>query len=268
MKLWKKLGYPEPKSEASRGELSLVDNEIYSGITLPPMPVFMRLDGWKFHGLVERKRFRVPHDRRFAKAMVSTALRLFRQFNASLAYIFSDEMNLLFLSRPDFERVEKIDSVFAGLASSAFSSEIGEKCAFDCRCIPLSRREIPKYLVWRQAEAWRNHNNACAYWALRRKGLSGRAAAKALSGLKTAELRSLAREKGLDPAKRPLWEANGILILRERFRKKGYDPIKKKSVLVWRWRPVVDWSPPKFNSLSGRRLLGRLLRESPLKISW
>lgn len=48
MKLWKRLGLPQPKSEASRGTLSLVDNEVYSGIEIPSVPpftLFVRLDG-------------------------------------------------------------------------------------------------------------------------------------------------------------------------------------------------------------------------------
>lgn len=258
MKLWRRLGLPEPRSEASRGELSLVDNEIYSGITVPAMPLFVRLDGWRFHGLAARKRFRTPYDRRFATAMVSAALELFEQFHPALAYVFSDEINLLFLRRPDFERVEKIDSVFAGIASAEFSLRLGRRAAFDCRAIPVGKGDIERYLVWRQAEAWRNHNNACAYWALRRKGMSGRAASERLKGLKTDELRRLARENGLDPAKRPLWEANGILIVWERYKKTGYDPIRKRKVVVERKRPLVNWSPPLFFSREGKRLLKKL----------
>ena len=85
MKLWKKLGFPEPKSEASKGELRLIDNEIYSGIEVLHMPFFVRLDGWAFHSLTKRLKFKSPYDKRFASSMVKTASRFFLPFNPVLA---------------------------------------------------------------------------------------------------------------------------------------------------------------------------------------
>lgn len=34
-KPWQRYGFPKPKSEASKGPQSFVDNEIYSGILIP-----------------------------------------------------------------------------------------------------------------------------------------------------------------------------------------------------------------------------------------
>lgn len=245
MKLWKKLGMPKPKSEASKGKLSFVDNEIYSGIMLPAgMPFFVRLDGWAFHHLAKEIRLKKPLDKKFAKVMVKTASGFFIPFNPCLAYIFSDEINLLFLKQTAFQRVEKIDSVFAGLASSVFSKHIGKISGFDCRCIPLERKDIIPYLIWRQAEAFRNCNNGYAqYLLMKKEKLNARAATKKLQGMKTEKLIAI-RKKYLKEI--PEWHERGILVYRERYKKEGYNPIKKKKVIVERLRIVEDWKPPIF----------------------
>ncbi|MDI6826499.1 MAG: tRNA(His) guanylyltransferase Thg1 family protein [Candidatus Aenigmarchaeota archaeon] len=262
-KLWKKYGYPEPKSEASKGPFSLVDNEIYSGICLPELPFVARLDGWRFRPLTKKLKLKFPYDKFFAKCLVKTAKQFFTIFNPKLAYIFSDEINLLFLKIP-FQRIEKIDSTFAGLASSVFHEAIRKRhevkaVAFDCRCIPLREEEILKYFRWRQAEAFRNHNNSWAYWILRKEGESARAATEGLRGLDTAELFKLCKEHGIDLNKTPTWQRHGILLYKEPYRKEGFDPIRKKKVFVKRYRIKEDWELPRFDSSKAERLFKKVL---------
>ncbi len=242
MKLWKRLNLPKPKTEASKGKLSLADNEVYSGIEVPDMPFFVRLDGWSFHSLAKKLKFKQPYDKFFANCLVDAAKNFFIPFNPILCYIFSDEINLLFLKQTSFKRIEKIDSVFAGIFSAIFSNLLTKKykkiinAAFDCRVIPVTKNQIQKYLIWRQAECFRNHNNSYAYWILRKKS-SARAAAKNLLGMKTNELFELCRKNGIDLKKTPSWQRDGILIIWEKYKKNGYDPIRKKKVLVERRRP-------------------------------
>jgi tRNA(His) 5'-end guanylyltransferase len=262
--LWKELGYPKPKSEASKGRLSFVENEIFSGITIPEMPCFVRLDGRCFHGFTKKLRFKEPYDEKFAGWVVETAKEFFIPFDPVLAYLFSDEINLLFLKRPGFERVEKIDSVLAGIASSKMLWSMGKKkgiesLSFDCRVIPVRKNEIQKYLIWRQAEAWRNCNNAYAQWVLLKSGKSPRSASRELSGLKIRELQRVMKKHGFDIGKTPAWQRRGILLYKESYKKKGYDPIKKKKVVVERRRAKADWNPPLFNKGDGRKFLKRLL---------
>jgi len=61
---------------------------------------------------------------RFAQALAAAAGAFFVPFAPVLAYVCSDEINLLFLRTPIFRRVEKIDSIFAGFASTALLSEL------------------------------------------------------------------------------------------------------------------------------------------------
>ena len=265
MKLWKKLGMPKPQSEAGKGKLSFADNEIYSGITLPAdMPFFVRLDGWSFHHLSRDIKLKKPFDKRFAQAMVKTASQFFTSFNPCLAYVFSDEINILFLKNTSFKRIEKIDSVFAGLASSVFSKQMGKGKAssFDCRCIPLKRKDIIPYLIWRQAEAFRNCNNGYAqYLLMKKEKLDARTATKKLHGMKTEKLRAIT-EKYHGLSKIPKWHERGILVYRERYKKKGYNPLIKKRVEVERIRIAEDWNPPIF--VEDRILANDLIRDGLL----
>ena len=254
MELWKKLGMPKPKSEASKGKLSFVDNEVYSGVELPSMPFFVRLDGWCFHRIAKELRLKKPFDKSFSECMVKTASTFFKFFNPTLAYIFSDEINILFTKHTTFKRVEKIDSVFAGLASSTLLKELSKKkkikrescIAFDCRCIPIEKKDIIGYLIWRQSEAFRNCNNLYAYWLLQKKErLKPREAAKKVEGMKAKELRKLIdRYHGLK--KIPGWHERGVLLYKKVYEKEGFDPIKKKKVKVKRLKVFDDWNLPMF----------------------
>lgn len=261
-KPWEKYNLPEPKSEASKGELSLIDYEIYSGIEVPKKAFFVRLDGWAFHSLTKDLKLKKPFDKSFATKLIKTVTAFFLPFNPTLAYAFSDEINFLFLKNPTFRRIEKINSVFAGFASSIFAQLIKKNIslAFDCRCIPVGKVNILKYLIWRQAEANRNFNNAYAQYILIKKGFSPRKATKKLAELKTKDLIQLMKENNLDPNKLPLWQRKGIMLYKEAYKKKGYDPIRKKSVIVTRYRVKENWQLPAFNSIKGKTLIENLLK--------
>jgi tRNA(His) guanylyltransferase len=258
---WKKWGLPPPKSEASGGDLSLVDYEVYTGLEVSEWPFFVRLDGWAFHALTERLKLRKPFDRRFATALCRSAETIFALFNPALCYIFSDELNFLFLQPTAFQRVEKIDSLFAGVLSARFTEEIRAEGFFDCRVIPVGRKKVTPYLIWRQAECTRNYNNSWARWALIRKAqMSPRTASKRLEGMKTPQLLALCRNYGIRLEAKPAWQRRGVLLYLESYRKRGYNPLTRRAVVVERHRVKTDWAPPLFGSRDGRELVERVLR--------
>ena len=242
-----------------------MDNEVYSGIELPEMPFFVRLDGWAFHSLTERLKLQEPFDEFFAGCLSKAAAALFVPFNPVLAYIFSDEVSLLFTKATAFRRVEKLDSVLAALFSSNFSAAMEERfkelppIAFDCRCIPVTKTQIVRYLVWRQAECFRNHNNAWAYWALRRAGRTPRRAAAELAGLKVRQLFELCAAHGINLDETPVWQRRGILLHWESYEKEGWDPVRKTKVRVSRRRVIERWDPPAFKSNEGKRAIEGLV---------
>lgn len=245
---------------------NLAGKEIYKSIEVPDMPLFVRLDGWAFHRLTKNLKLKKPFDKFFTSCLVKATSEFFLPFNPSLAYVFSDEISLLFLKNTTFKRVEKIDSVFSGYAASILSRQLNkkykvDKLSFDCRCIPMPKKSINKYLIWRQAEAFRNHVNLYAQYALAKEGLNSRVISKRLKGLKSDELRKLLLNKNIYPYKTPAWQRRGVLLYKEFYKKKGYDPVKKKHVVVKRQRIKSDWNPPLFNSKEGKNFLSRIVEK-------
>ncbi len=245
-----------------KGSSSLSEHEIFSKIQVPPdTPFFVRLDGRRFRRIAERVNAEKPFDERFAQCLTAAAKAMFQSnLSPALVYVASDEINPLFLHTAPFQRrVEKIDSVLAGIASSAFSLSLLELfeqklvVAFDSRVVPSSSEKVSEYLTWRQKDAWRNHNNAYAYWLLRRMGHRSSEAAGMLKGLKTEGLHELLFRHGVNLAQTPVWQRRGILVYREPYQK----PVEKGTVT--RRRIGEDWNLPLFSSTEGKALIQRIL---------
>jgi len=239
------------------------EHEIFSQLQVPPdAPFFARLDGRRFQAVSEKVGAKKPFDEKFAKCLVASARAMYQSnLNPALVYAASDEINVLFLYTAPFKRrVEKINSVLASVASSAFSLSIAKifkkilVSAFDSRLILSSKEKITEYLTWRQRDAWRNHNNAYAYWIFRRIGHKPSEAAKMLKGLKTKELHEIVFRQGLNLAQTPAWQRRGILIYREPYQK------QVKNHMVTRRLIRENWNLPLFSSEEGKSLIQQILR--------
>lgn len=239
-----------------------VKREVFSRICVDSKTFFLRLDGWKFKKISE-KFIEKPFDRSFAECMVASCKIIFNAgFNPALAYIVSDEMNFLFLENvnPFDGRIEKINSVIASLASSAFTLNLHKifqnefTAAFDSRIIVIfNEEEIIEYLALRQMNNWRNHNNAYAYWILRKQGEKPAEISKMLKGLKTSELHKIMLQHGVDLAKTPKWQRRGILISKRSIKKR----IAQHEVI--RWKIHENWNLPLFTSENGAKLIKQIL---------
>jgi len=236
-------------------------HEVFSQLCIPPdVPFFVRLDGRRFQAVSETIGAEKPFDEKFAKCLVASAKAMFKSgFSPALAYVASDEINLLFLYVAPFRRrVEKINSILAGVASSAFSLsaqkffEKASVAAFDARIIVSSLEKIAEYLAWRQGDAWRNHNNAYAYWLLRKTGHKPSEAARTLKGLKIKDLHDLLFRHGVNLAQTPAWQRRGILIHREPYKK------RVNNLVVIRRRIRENWNLPLFTSKEGKALIKKI----------
>jgi len=237
--------------------------EIFSKTCVQPeTPFFLRLDGWKFKKLSETIKAEKPFDENFAKCLVSSGKTLFeRGFSPALIYVASDELNTLFLNGAPFSgRVEKVDSVPASLVSSAFTLRLQRFfdkkaiAAFDSRIVVASNDgKIIEYLAWRQMETWRNHNNAYAYWVLRKIGHKPPEISKKLKGMKTEELHEIMFRQGVNLAKTPQWQRRGILVYKEPFLR------RTENHFVTRWKIKEDWNLPLFTSNDGIKLIKQIL---------
>lgn len=244
-------------------ESSWNKHEIFSKTCLPPEnPFFLRLDGWKFKKLSETIKAEKPFDKRVAKCLVYSGKTLFKKgFNSTLIYIVSDEINVLFLNAVPFRgRIEKINSVLAGLVSSAFALSLQKlfcvevAVAFDSRVVIVSDEEkAVEYLVWRQMDAWRNHNNAYAYWVFRKMGFKPSEISEKLKGLKTEELHEIMFKQGVNLAKTPQWQRRGILLYKQSFLK------QTETHVVRRWKVKEEWNLPLFTSEYWTKLIKQII---------
>ena len=239
------------------------DREIFSNLRIVP-PLFVRLDGRAFHRLARVLRLEKPFDLAFARAMCRTAQQLMRESELApvFAYTFSDEINLYFTRLPYKGRVEKIESVTASYAASALTIALGctIPLAFDARIVPSSYEHAVEYLVQRQAEAWRNHVNGYAQAALKREGMTSRAAAARLHRLSASDIHELMHARGVNLAKTPAWQRRGVLVCRRRSKKEGYNPLTGKQVTAERRSISVCADLPLFSSPEGEAIVRALLR--------
>jgi len=251
-----------PESYWNRGSNN-PKHEIFSQLQVSPdASFFARLDGRRFQAVSEKVGAKKPFDEKFAKCLVASAKAMYKSdLNPALVYAASDEINVLFLYTAPFRRrVEKTNSILAGVASSAFSLSVAKLfketliAAFDSRIIVSSQEKIVEYLTWRQRDAWRNHNNAYAYWLFRKIGHKPSEAAKMLKGLKAKELHEVLFRHGLNLTQTPAWQRRGILIYREPYQK------QVKNHAVTRRRIRENWNLPLFSSKEGQDLVQQILR--------
>lgn len=215
--------------------------EIYSGLRARP-PLVARADGRGFKNILAG--CKKPYDAGFAGFMASSASSLFEDSGICpvLAFTFSDEINLAFLTAPFGGRIEKIDSLVASFLSAALSLQMGRPVSMDCRTIPLCRAEIREYLIERQNEAWRNHVFSYGFYMLQEEGLDPSQAMERMRGMREPEIHEMLFQRGTNLAKTPSWERRGIMIYRDE------------------GRVLQDWQLPLFSSEEGKELLARIFR--------
>ena len=214
--------------------------EIYSNLKART-PLVARADGRGFKKILESRK--KPYDMDFARSMIDATVKLFEDsgLTPSLAFTFSDEISLIFLEAPFSGRVEKIDSVIAGLLSGELSMALGRVVSMDCRVVSVCRAEIVEYLVDRQDETWRNHVFSYGFYMLLKDGLTNTQAMEQLLHMREFEIHELVFRKGVNLAKTPAWERRGVLV----YRMSG--------------EIVQNWDLPLFKSEDGRILIDRLI---------
>ena len=236
--------------------------EIYSDLRIFP-PFAVRIDGRGFRRALDILKFKKPYDERFARKMADSVEIFLREsgLNPLFAFTFSDEINFFFFEIPYNNRIEKIDSIIPSFISSALTIllDLRDPLAFDSRVILLGKEDIYRYLSWRQAETWRNHVHSYGYYTLLKKGLDENAAAEKLKNLKASQVHELVFQEGINLAETPAWQRCGILIYRETYEKKGYDPIKRTDVSTQRKKIIQDWNTPIFKTEDGKDLINRLI---------
>ena len=243
-------------------ENEMKEREIYSHLRVFP-PFAVRIDGRGFSRALRLLGLEKPYDEGFAHAMADSIELFFKEsgLNPLFAFTFSDEISLFFNEMSYNNRVEKIDSIIPGFISSALTIQLKleKPVSFDSRIILLGKEDIHTYLLWRQAETWRNHVSSYGFYTLLGSGLNENEAALRLKNMKAAEIHELVFEHGVNLAETPSCQRCGIMVYREPFEKTGYDPIKRMEVKTLRTKIIQDWNPPIFKTEEGQKLIARLV---------
>ena len=216
---------------------------------LPDMYLVARLDGRSFSRLTKEVcDFEAPFDVRFRDMMVNTVKALMDcGFRVIYGFTESDEISLLFHKEEvTFGRkVRKFNSILAGQASAAFSLQLGQVIAMDCRLVPLpSIEKVKDYFLWRQEDAHRNALNAHCYWMLRKEGMGAQEATAQLDGKSIAYKNELLFSRGINFDKLPAWQKRGIGVFFADVEKVGFNPITKQEVLTTRRELTVEYDLP------------------------
>ena len=228
-------------------EQRMRDREMFASLRIMPGAwTIVRLDGRTFSHFTAG-RYEKPFDQCLRDHMTAAAQALIEQLNGLFACTHSDEISVLFPQKWDFfgRRVEKIVSIIAGLASAAFTKACSEPAHFDSRVWQAaSIEEVIEYFKWRQADSARCALHGWCYWTLRKEGLDGGAATRALKGAKKGALNELLFRRGINFNDLPVWQRRGVGLYFEACEKTGYDPIRNKPVAAKRRRLKVDLELP------------------------
>ena len=216
---------------------------------LPDMYLVARLDGRSFSRLTKEVcNFEAPFDVRFRDMMVNTVKQLMDcGFRVVYGFTESDEISLLFhREEATFGRkVRKFNSILAGQASAAFSLQLGQVIAMDCRLVPLpSIEKVKDYFLWRQEDAHRNALNAHCYWMLRKEGMGAQEATTQLDGKSISYKNELLFSRDINFDKLPAWQKRGIGVFWADVEKVGFNPITKQEVLTTRRELTVEYDLP------------------------
>jgi tRNA(His) guanylyltransferase len=243
-------------------EHEMKEREIFSHLRVFP-PFAVRIDGRGFSRALRLLGLKKPYDEGFAHAMADSIEIFFKEsgLNPLFAFTFSDEISLFFDEMSYNNRVEKIDSIIPGFISSALTIrlKLEKPVSFDSRVILLGKGDIYTYLLWRQAETWRNHVSSYGFYTLLESGLNENEAALRLKNMKAAEIHELVFKYGINLAETPAWQRCGIMVYREPYEKTGYDPIKRMEVITKRTKIIQDWNPPIFKTEEGQELITKLV---------
>lgn len=203
--------------------------EVFAQSKVEP-PIVIRLDGVGFGKALEG--FEKPRSRLVHDALVEACISILNRFGCSMGYVVSDELNVVCLdSLPYSGRIEKLNSISAGIASAIVSLKLGRPLFFDARIVVLnSGSEARDYILFR-ARVGLNNFIAQLYHA--KYGLKRQTPhLEQMINLLHDEL------KGIE-----LWKPLGTCIKKEIFAKKAIDKKRGTIITVIRRRWHISEGP-------------------------
>ena len=179
------------------------------------LPVIIRLDGKGFSNFTKKIKAKKPFDNIFSSVMSQTMFDVAERIEGCVfGYTQSDEITLIIKNDQSLEstpwfgnRIQKITSVSASIASAAFNSlmqpdpdEYMPLAYFDARVFVVpSWQEAINCLIWRQQDCTKNSiSSACFYEISKKEDMGKKTARKLMHGLNKNQQQDL------------LWKETGI----------------------------------------------------------
>lgn len=176
-------------------------------------PVIIRIDGRAFHTITKKLKCKKPFDRPLHQGMIDIAKAVCNDAqNARMAYTQSDEVSvLLYEKNPESQawfgnRLQKIVSIAASLATYHFGLSHDVPAYFDARAFNLPPELVQKYFYWRFKDARRNSVSMLAQSLFPHKKLHGK---------NGGEMIRMCREAGVEYQELESWKRVGSLIVKE-----------------------------------------------------
>jgi len=214
--------------------MSMKFKEREVGLSTVKEPIALRLDGVRFGKSL--KGFKEPRDEVVHKALVESAKELLKRFNALMAYVVSDEVNLIMANYlPYGGRVFKLISIASSILSAHISLILKRPLYFDSRIVKLNNaNEIKEYLYFR-ARVGINNYISKSYHQIKKLGITP--PTKDMLNYLMNTMNLVERIKD--------WEIVGTCIFWDTAPKKGFNPLTKEVVTTER-RIIKETSDIEF----------------------
>jgi len=176
------------------------------------VPVVIRVDGRAFHTVTKKMKCEKPFDRAFHRSMICAAKSICGDAqNVRMAYIQSDEISILLYEKnveaqPWFgNRLQKLVSISASIATRAFDSDNGVPAYFDARAFNVPVELVQKYFYWRYKDARRNSISMLAQSMFPHKKLQNKGG---------REMIEMCSKAGVDYHNLDSWKRSGSLVVK------------------------------------------------------
>lgn len=208
----------------------------------PSLPIYARIDGRGFSRFT--KNMIRPFDLRMTNCMIETTRFLVKETNASIGYVQSDEISLVWKPVDGTKdrffggKIQKICSVLASMAAARFAVEYAREFGkisedfphFDCRVISLpSTTEATNMLLWRSLDASKNSVSMAARYFYPHRDLQGKS---------SLEMIYMIKDKGRSMDDYPSCFTNGTWLQRK-LHHRGFDP-EELAAIPSKYRPAAD----------------------------
>lgn len=186
-------------------------------------PFVIRLDGVRFGKSLAG--FERPRDPRVRDAMIEAAKRIIREMQADLAYLASDEINVIFLRYASYSgRILKLCTISSSIASSVVTRNLDRILAFDSRIVLLENEDdARRYILYRARVGFNNLVNSL----LELRGLRPERGSKLPDRIRMLE------KSGLRLSDLPTWVKYGCSVFWRRYLKESSSGPVERRRLVW-----------------------------------